>query len=275
MDTPVEEFQISTVLNSDDEINKRITFSTMGMVMGLSVNNMIIHDKKKWDEYAMRIIQIGKGLQKANSHLKKYKAEEEIFLHAYLEKHTDKEQNINSSDSALSLTAELDAFLSQFKSVLDTLSKTFDPLYGLKFTTWGKKLDLSDNKEKSGLKIIDSFNRNLKGDEKSKAEPLIEFITKNLDWVTHHVNMRDSASHHGGIKNVSDVIYNYKDKKVYPQSIKYRDHSELVTVYMERTLNQLIDYVTRVLILSLEAKAPTKDMFIVKMSLRNFHHING
>ena len=103
----------STVLGAEDEIDKKIRFNTMGMVMGLNINNFILTDKEKWDDYATRIIELGTSLQKANSHLRKYKKEEKDFLSEYFEKHSGSNQNTHSSINALGLTAELDGFLFQ------------------------------------------------------------------------------------------------------------------------------------------------------------------
>jgi hypothetical protein len=269
-----DDFHLSTILGCEDDIDRKINLYTMGMVMGLNINNFILPEKAKWDDYATRIIELGTSLQKANNHLRKYKVEEKSFLTKYLQENSKKDQKTHSSTTAISLTSELDGFLSQYKASLDTLVKTFEPLFNIKLKTWGKKKDPEDSKEKSGLKVIDALNRNFPEKNKHKIEPLIQFIRENIEWVSHNVDLRDSASHHGGLKNVSNVLYNYKERKVYPQVITHSNQfSETVVNYIDRTMDELVDYVTMVLILSLQAKAPG-DMFIQENPEKEFPYFS-
>ena len=259
-----EDHFFSTILECKDDLDKKIQFSTVAMIMGLNVHNFIFVDNKLWDDYFGKIVNLARSLQKMNEHYRKYVIEEKRFLEEFHTRCSASNQNTHSATTAVSLSTELDGLLSHFKSGLDTLATTLNPLFGLKFDAWHKGKD-ELGAEKSGIKIINSLTRNLENNEKMKAEPLINYIKENIEWATYLVNLRDKVHHHGGLKKVSDVFYNFKTKEVIPQMIFHKkDSKELVENFMLRTLNESIEFFNTILVLCLEIKAPGDDMFIRK-----------
>ena len=244
-----KDFVISTILECKDEIDRQINSSTVAMIMVLKVKNLIFYDNSKnHDDYFMKVKNVASSLQKANEHYRKYIIEERRFLDEYRDKCMSiPDANTHSSTTAVSLSTELDGFLSHFKAGLDTLATTLNPLLGLNLNGWHKK----DNK--SGLLVIRTLERNLGDSLKSGASHLIEYIQKNMDWVTYIVDLRDKVIHHGGLKRITDISFNFRDKNVTPQIIIHPSGScETVSDFMLRTLNEAIEYFNTILILSLE-----------------------
>lgn len=259
-----EDHFLSTILECKDDLDKKIQFSTVVMIMGLDVNKFILTDKNLWDDYFGKVVNLARSLQKMNEHYRKYVAEEKRFLEEFRIKCSTSNQNTHSATAAVSLSTELDGLLSHFKSGLDTLATTFNPLFGLKFDAWHKGKD-EFGSEKSGIKIINSLEKNLENAQKKKAEHLVKYIKENMKWTTYLVELRDKVHHHGGLKKVSDVFYNFKTKEVVPQIIFHKkDSKELVGDFMFRTLNESIEFFNDILVLCLEIKAPGNDMFIRK-----------
>ena len=256
------------LLGCKDDRDKDINFSTTGMVMGFNLNNSILSDKKLHDDYFRCVLNIAISLQKANSHYRKYVENEEAFIKEYEKKHVGKGNNSNSSTAALELVTEIDGVLSNYKSSLDSLAKTFSSMYGISIRGWHKAKD-SDGVEKSGLRVLNTLG-NLPKETLVKTEPLRDYIMKNVNWATFLVSMRDDVHHSGGIKGVTNIVYDFEDDKVYPQFVVYEGgQKELVSEFLNRVIDQTIDFVRNVLLLTIQSKLH-EDMFIVKNTKAEF-----
>jgi hypothetical protein len=270
----MEEFHFGVLLDTVDEIDSEINMSTAAMVMDLNVKGFILHSSQElFDAYFLRIIELATNLQKVNGHRRKYLAEEKRFIDEYRVKISKSEQNTHSSTTAVNLSAELDGVLNQFKASLDTLSKTFKQLFNIDFHTWGKKIDKTDGKKKSGQVIVEALKNQLPDEDKIKCNELIDYITKNLDWATAIVLQRDEVNHYGGLKNLSPITYNYKTKEIIPQIITHSDgRREKVSDYLERVTRELVIFVVTVLVLSIKAKAPGGDMAVRRIVKDGNYH---
>jgi translation initiation factor 2 subunit 2 len=69
------------------------------------------------------------------------------------------------------LISEVDAFLIQLKSALDSLAKSLNPIFNLKINGWHKGKRKGSKIEESGIKIINTLNRDRK-------HFIVEFLKK-------------------------------------------------------------------------------------------------
>lgn len=245
-----EDAYFRTVLECKDDLDRKINFSTVGMIMGLGIDSML-PDKRQFDAYFHNVADAASSLLKMNDHFRKYITEEERFLEEYRVKFiNDPDVNSHSSTPAVSLMTELDGFLSHFKGGLDSLAKTFNLLFGFAFDAWHKK------DGQSGLPIINSIERNLNNQLKDKSKNLIRYMRENTEWLTSIVSLRDDIHHKGGLKNVSDVLYNFRTKEVIPQIITLQSgHQMLVRSFISMTMDDAVEYFNAVLCFCLEIRA--------------------
>lgn len=252
----------SLLLGAEDDKDKEINFATTGMVIGLNVHNFIFNEQKLFDAYFSHVLAVATSLQKANAHRRKYKIEEIEFLKEYLKKHSDISSH-DQSTTAISLSRELDGFLSQYKAALDSLAKTLQPIYKISIGGWHKE------KNVSGQRIINALN-NLGSPKKEKAQRLINFLQDTQNWVTTIVNLRDAVNHDGGLKGVTNVYFEKKNNVVHPQKLVFIDGPVEVKVFMDSVLDQTIEFVETFLLLGIESCLPGNDMIIVKNEMGEF-----
>jgi len=247
---------LKTVIETKDAIDKQIADATINMIFGLRLDNIVFRDKKIWEDYFGKVLNLTKNFLKANEHYRKYLAEEKRFLLDYKEKCLkDGNTNIFLATDSVGLNTEIDGFFSQIKSGIDTLATSFNPLLGSSFDGWHK----TKNKEgilKSGLRII-NFLENFGEPLKSKVDGLKKIIQDNIDWLTYIVSIRDKIHHRGGLKNITEITYDFRNKEVIPQNIIHPEGKELVRDFLLRTLNNTIIFVNAVLALSILIKTPS------------------
>lgn len=246
---------LSSVIEPKDDIDTEIVNLTMSMMIGLQLDSLIFRDKKMWEDYFQKVLNLTKNLLKANEHYRKYLAEEKRFLEEYKEKCIkDPNTNIFLTTDAVSLNTEIDGFLSQIKAGLDTLATSLNPVLGLSLNKWSKAND-STGKRKSGVKIVKSLD-NLGEPLRSRAEDLRKLIETNMDWITEFVFLRDNVHHHGGLKNITDITYDFRSKEVIPQTVIHGTGREYVRNFLLRNLQDMSMFFNAVLVCSIHAKAP-------------------
>ncbi len=91
---------------------------------------------------------------------------------------------------------ELEAFIMQGKSCLDVLTKIFKPLIGVKIHSYGD----------SGEKVVKVLENNLADEEKERAEPLINMIREDRQWIERWFkNERNSITHYRTVESTGFV----------------------------------------------------------------------
>jgi len=247
---------LGTVLESKDEIDKKIVDDTINMIVGLQIGNFLIPEKKKDEEYFGHIMNVAESLFKANSHRRRYIDQEKKILEEFKNKCLTNTNTVDLSINSVDLTSEIEGVLTQIKSALDSLARSFSPLLGLNLHGWHKK------KKESGREVLDVIDKNLPNNLKDKSENLKNYIEKNIPWISYVVFLRDGI-HRGGLKNISAIIYRQTKKDVEPQHINYGNANENVTSFITRLLNEITEFSNAVILLSLLVKAP-ENMCIVK-----------
>lgn len=250
--TQQEYMTLSKIIEAKDSLDTEIISSTINMVSGLNLETIVFRDKKAWEDYFGKSLNLAKSLLKANEHCRKYVSQEKKFLKEYRKKCIkDKNTNIFLATEPIGLNTEIDGFLSQVKAALDTLATTLNPLLGWKLNGWHK------TKKKSGLEIISSLENNLNNVDKVKAGELKKIIENNIEWITYIVDLRDKVHHKGGLKCVTEVVYDFRFKKAHPQRIKHSaEAEEEVRDFLLRTLKDINIFINQVLIFSILIKAP-------------------
>ncbi|OGY63243.1 MAG: hypothetical protein A3I89_01435 [Candidatus Harrisonbacteria bacterium RIFCSPLOWO2_02_FULL_41_11] len=267
-----EYMTLGLVMESKDELDTEIINSTITMILGLNLNNIVFKDKKTWEDYFKKVLNLTKNLLKANEHYRKYYKEEEIFLREYKKKCLkNSNTNVFLTTDPVSLNTEIDGFLSQIKSALDTLATTMNPLLGFNLNGWHKNKD-KDGIKKSGTRIVNSIE-NLPEFLKNKAKGLKKHIENNVDGITYIVNLRDKVHHSGGLKSITDITYDFRNKEVISQYIIHSEGKELVKNFLLRTLKDIVLFFNDTLILSILIKTPS-GMCIRKNNKKDFPPYN-
>lgn len=166
-------------------------------------------------------------------------------------------KHTNLSLHPMELHNELDGFLSNIKSALDTLAKLINPLIGSKFDAWHKEKD-TDGKEKSGLRILKFIENNLPDEAQNRSEEFKRTISDNIEWITYLVSLRDRPVHKGGLKNISDLFYDNQKKEVSPTCITHpQGGPEFVIDFMYRTMQDIILFINRIIVTAIQIKVPS------------------
>jgi hypothetical protein len=92
-------------------------------------------------------------------------------------------------DHTSGIEAEVEAFLFQTKATLDVLCKILSPLAGISLATFGSK----------GDKVIKALRGNVPKDRQDRAAELIRLIENDQGWLTHLIDLRDTAAHFRGL----------------------------------------------------------------------------
>jgi hypothetical protein len=260
---PLESIVLTNLFEAKDEIDADILENSTSMIIGLQVSNFILTDKNLFDNYFENIIAVAGSLFKANSHRRKYHVQKDKFLSDFknrcLQDGVNTDRAINSPD----LISEVDGALTQIKAALDSLAKTLNPIFGLKLHGWNK-----ENKE-SGRKIVNVLERNICSTLKDRVEPLKLLIEKNIPWISYLVSLRDDPNHHGGLKNITNVTYRQTTQEVVPPYILHNNFPEEVGIFLERSLEDIIEFVHLVINHSLSAKVGP-NLIIVKNETKEF-----
>lgn len=246
---------LTKVFETKDEIDQEIYQKIMiNFVSQLSSDGIIFAgDKKKQEEFTGCIFAILQSLSKANSHRRKYVEMEKDEM--------EKLYTLNAEDSGsyvgafvpVELNTQFDGVLVHVKAALDSLAKATKPLFGFNLPTWKKVRD-ADGKEKSGLAIVKSL-KNITRTPDEKLKQLIEFMEKNIDWITYIVTLRDNPVHKGGTLT-SNLIFSEHTKKVTPQLVIHPDgQKEQASAFMERNMKEIVEFMHIFLMLSFNFKA--------------------
>ncbi len=213
-------------------------------------------DVEKKDRFVTAIMGVTGALLKANEHCRKYHIYERQQLLEIL-KNTRKNKSSDIGYNPVELTGEVDAFLTQIKSSLDQLALSLDPLFGFKLKNWGKVKNPESGKEESGFGVLSCLKNNLPSVKKGKSSKLIELLEKNIDWLSYLVFLRDNPVHKGGSKNITPITTGKVNDRVVPQRIIHSPESfEDVSMFMDRTMSEIIWFISNFLLGSVELLAP-------------------
>lgn len=254
-----EKITLTKIIDPKDDIDTEIVHSTINMIMGLSMgNNFPFSDKKEWEKYFGYILELTQSLLKANSHYRKYVTTEKQVKFEFFEESLKNHSSVDHLKS-MELESEVDAILANIKSALDSLAKSFGPILGIKFHGWHKE------KKISGGQVIKTLHNNTPKQYKEKTEILIKYIESNISWITYVVFLRDSGSHNGGIKNITNIKFIDSTKEIISQKIIHNDLSEECLLdFMNRLIKEIIEFINSCIRISLLIRVPGNSMSITK-----------
>jgi hypothetical protein len=243
---------LSILMEAKDKLDTEIMGKTAYMIFGLNLRSFILPDKEICDSYLQNIINLTQNLLKANEHYRKYILEENLVIKEFREKNLkDSNINVNLTINPISLLTEIEGLLTQLKAGLDTLAVSLNPILGLNLNGWHTE------KNRSGAKVLKSLD-NLSADLKIGVKPLYNFIEKNIEWLSYIVKLRDMPIHHGGIKSIIPILYDYQTTKVFPQKIVHSQgfgDTEKIEMFLLRTIIEMTDFFHTVIVLSLQPRA--------------------
>lgn len=246
-----QQARLTKILEAKDKLDTKIIRGTINMVMGLKIDDFMFPDRKMFEEYFGHILNLTQSLCKANSHRRKYLEQERKFLKKFKKQ---SRKNPNTADLGINpveLNTEIEGFLIHIKAALDSYAKSLNALFGIKLNGWHRV------KKESGRGIVTALENNLPNNLKEKSKRLKEVIETNIGWITYLVFLRDSSPHHGGIKNITDVVYEQKYKKVIPQMICHSENqNEKVADFLDRQLSDIADFFNGIIALSLLVRSP-------------------
>ncbi len=249
-----EQARLTKILEAKDSLDHKIMSQNLNMIVGLKIESFIVTDKKKYESYFSHIFEVTQSLYKANSHRRNYLKKEVKTIKEFKR---SSRKNPNTADlgiNPIELNTEIEGVLIHVKAALDSLAKSLDSLLGFNLGGWNKK---GEGKE-SGRKIIEAIDHNLPEELKEKAKGLREHIEMNIPAISYIVFLRDGAPHRGGIKNITDIVYQQARKRVIPQMIRHEgDVYEKVGDYLTRLLTEISSFTQGVTLLSLLVRTPS------------------
>lgn len=268
----VKELAISSITGEPkDDIDKYLIYTIIPIVLDNSTMALIkvwgqtnFENETADEQYLRIIIDVIKSLLKANHHRRSYlKYEKEIEVEI-LEKNKNITEGIDLIEERPDLISEVDSFLIQIKSALDSLAKSLNPIFGCKFQNWGKGTVQGKKGKKSGGRIINALN-NTPVSIRNRIKDLVEFIEDNIDYISAIVWLRDSPTHHGGIKVIRGFVYKFNEKKIILPVIMLKDGKEmLLPKFLNLTIKNIIDFVENIIVISLSNLTP--GLFLAKIS---------
>lgn len=245
-----------------DDIEKHLIEDVLTIVLNRDTQSLINYwgttkfNKNKIGEgYLMTIIDVVRSLMKANHHRRKYLEQEEIIEKEILEINKNSDSGVPIIYERPDLISEVDSFLIQLKSVLDSLAKSLNPIFNLKINGWHKGTRKGDKTQKSGVKIINALN-NLVPELKNKATDLIYFIEDNIEYISAIVFLRDRPVHHGKIKNIQGFVYIIKERRLIKPRLVLKDKNIDLSKFLETTIKNLINFTELVIVNTLKKLIP-------------------
>lgn len=245
-----------------DDIEKHLIENVLTIVLNNDTQQLInywghtkFHKDKIGENYLKTIIDVVRSLIKANHHRREYLDHEKIIEKEILELNKNIDSGIPVIYERPDLISEIDAFLVQLKSSLDSLAKSLNPIFNLKINGWHKSKRKEDKTEKSGIKIINTLN-NLEPELRNKVDDLINFIEDNIDYISAIVFLRDSPIHHGKIKNIQGFVYIIEDKKLIKPRLILKDKNVNISEFLETTIKNFIDFTQLIIVNTLKYLIP-------------------
>ena len=153
-----KELFLSSITGSPkDDIDRYLIYTIIPIVL----NSDTMAHVKLWgqttfkndiadEEYLKIIIDVTTSLLKANHHRRNYLKYEKEIESEILNKNKNFKEGVDSIEERPDLISEVDSFLTQIKSAIDSLAKSFNPIFGLKIHSWGK----GTIKGKKGKKVV-------------------------------------------------------------------------------------------------------------------------
>lgn len=262
-----DKFVLGTILQAKDDIDNYILSEIVQLPMQLQAEVLVFFGRDKEDKphekHFGQMIDLGHILTKTNDALRNYEKVQKESIDIFREKSLkDTNKDIFLTTKSPELDREIDYFFSGIKSALDQLGQILGHILNEKIDGWHKSVE--NGKELSGIKIVRKL-KSLKPQEEYKGQRyqnLIDHIETNLEPLTYLVKLRDMPHHRGGMKNISDIMFDSETKQVQPQVIYHsKNEGELVFGFMKRTMVSFNLFVNNFVILAYMLKAP-KDMAI-------------
>lgn len=262
-----KKFVFGTILQAKDDIDNYILAEIVQLPMQLQAQVLVFFsgdkDSKPHEKHFGQMIDLGHILTKTNDALRNYEKVQKESIEAFTEKSLkDTNQNIYLTTKSPELDREIDYFFSGIKSALDQLGQILGHILDEKIDGWHKSTE--NGKELSGIKIVRKLKALKPEDEYrgQRYQNLINHIETNLEPITYLVGLRDEVHHRGGMKNISDIMFDSDTKQVQPQVIHHsKEEAELILGFMKRTMVSFNLFVNNFVILAYMLKAP-KDMAV-------------
>ena len=182
-------------------------------------------------------------------HYKNYLVIEEKKKKQILKEISKLERSIDERWRSLELSCEIDAFLSKWKSTLDSLAKTLIPLYGFNSKTY------RDN----GNKLI-KLLQNLPMSTIDKTKPLINLIDNNIDTIGKIIELRNKVVHFDK-ECLTPFHYHLPDKKLYAPNLIWEGEHYDPKDFMIQSVELLRDYIRDFIVNSINGYV--ENMFLV------------
>ena len=261
-DPKEQKFVLGTILQAKDDIDNYILAEIVQLPMSLQVEHLVFFGKNKeakpHEKHFGQMIELGHLLTKTNDSLRNYEKVQKESIETFRERSLkDRNKNILLTTKSPELDREIDYFFSGIKAALDQLARILAHILDEKIDGWHKGVE--SGKELSGVKIVRKLKQ-LKPEDVRRGERyqnLVNHIESNLEVLTYLVKLRDSFHHRGGMKSITDIMYDSETKQVRPQVIQHsKDQAELVLDFMKRTIVSFNTFTNNFIILTYMLKAP-------------------
>ena len=235
---------------SDKEIAARIYLQFIELMDAVNWGDTTEPSKEERDEVFKVLFSVMHKLTHVKYHMKNYKQLEKTkFNEAKNRFRKHKAGMAVDIHEEFEMTAEVEAFLYQVKSSLDMMAKTLIYTVGLSrgaATTYGKK----GNKVISKLKNTEAYRNTGK---RPHIDNLIGLIESDRDnWLSPVVALRDTVSHHKGVKNLVFNAMKLAGGKIAP--VHPTINGQAISEFMQIIYDNLITFLQDFMALSLRVR---------------------
>lgn len=266
-----EQLTLTNLFEPVDELDRFILNDILTIVQNTQVLPAVSywgHEKLKLDkadeQFFLKIAFAVGALLKANAHVRNYKQIEARLLKEIDEYPEHKGTNVDILYNKVDAFVEIEGFLTYFKTTLDLLAQSLQPIFGIRQHTWEHKIDKESGKRVSGQVILNELN-NLSKDMRPNAQALIDFSKPHLPYLTKFVALRDSALHYGRIKDVQGFRYSASKKQAFPPVVLITNSdAAYVHDYLSEGMKYIAEFTQEFVVIVLSNLLP--DMKIGKRS---------
>lgn len=206
------------------------------------------------DQYLVVVKRTGAKLMQSYQYHKNYIIVENKITEDLERKIAKSKIHIDQRWFRLELTCEIDAFLSKWKSTLDSLVKTLIPIFGIRTLTFER-----DNQYH--FKFIKELKNSSPNDIKKKTDKLCKFVIKNSEMLHRIIKLRDDVIHYDK-ELLTPFHYRLDEHKLYRPNLSWEDRDYDPKEFMLSATEFLRDFIKDFILLSLNSLVSKMELHI-------------
>lgn len=248
-------------LSANNEVERSILDQILKPVLNETTQTILnywivekFRNEKGADQYITVIRKTCLRLMQAYQHQKNYKIVEDKITKDVKKEIAKKRFYIDERWYKLELNCEVDAFLTKWKSTLDSLAKSLIPIFNTKALTF-------ERSEKYSFRFLGELENNLPDDIKRKTIELSKFVKDKSDTLHKMIKLRDDIVHFDK-ELLTPYHYHLKENKLFMPNLLWEDRWFSPEEFMLFATEFLKDFIKDFILLSLNNLESNLKLFI-------------